>query len=278
MLLLLLYLPALHEGVINLLKRQRDAGAAQVVLLGSSLIGTVHGAPRDFAVSPQVMAQCVDVLGIFPTPCLVAEVGTVASMLGDAQFVAHRHKAVEVVLEEFGLLAQASWDDDFMRWDIPKAMKQAPVGSSISVTDEDFFQEVLLQATEDAQRSENFFRQVGAALMRSGEVLLLAHNQSGHFQGEHLTIGNPRVWIDGGHPDINPDIHAEQALIVAALRRGISFEGADVLVTCFPCRTCANMLARTGLKRLYFHEGYSEHGTGQVLLDHRIELFQVRAQ
>jgi dCMP deaminase len=274
---LLLYLPAFHEGVINLFTRQKEAGATQVVLLGRSLSSKVHGAPRDFAVSPQVMAKFVDVLGIFQLPCLVAETDTLLAMVG-GQFVAHRHRAVEVVLEEVGLLGGASWDNDFMRWDLPAAMKQSPVSSAISVTDEAFFQGVLLLATEDARRSENFFRQVGAAVMRSGEVLLLAHNQSGHFQGEHLILGNPRVWIDGGHPDINPDIHAEQLLIVEALRRGISFEGADALVTCFPCRTCANMLARTGLKRLFFHEGYSQQGTEQVLVDHGIELFQVLAK
>ena len=65
----LLYMPALHEGVIQLLKKWRGSGVERIFVLGKSLTHSVRGVPRDFPVSPETMAACVDTLGIFSIPC-----------------------------------------------------------------------------------------------------------------------------------------------------------------------------------------------------------------
>lgn len=54
-------------------------------------------------------------------------------------------------------------------------------------------------------------------------------------------------------------VHAEQAALCQAAKRGVSLEGATVYVNMTPCRTCAMLLINCGIKRVYavrkYHAG-----------------------
>jgi deoxycytidylate deaminase len=62
-------------------------------------------------------------------------------------------------------------------------------------------------------------------------------------------------------------VHAEMAALTDAARRGVSVEGATLLVTLFPCHNCARHLVASGIRTVYFIEPYPKslapdlHGT-----------------
>jgi len=51
-------------------------------------------------------------------------------------------------------------------------------------------------------------------------------------------------------------IHAEVNLIAKAARAGLSLEGVDIYVTCFPCAVCAKALVQAGVARVFYLEDF----------------------
>jgi dCMP deaminase len=51
-------------------------------------------------------------------------------------------------------------------------------------------------------------------------------------------------------------IHAETNAINQAAKMGVALEGATVYCTCKPCWNCFKNLIQSGIKTIYFREGY----------------------
>lgn len=52
------------------------------------------------------------------------------------------------------------------------------------------------------------------------------------------------------------EVHAEQALISAAARQGVSLKNSELFVTTFPCHLCAKLIVSTGIRKVSFVEPY----------------------
>ncbi len=129
---------------------------------------------------------------------------------------------------------------------------------STSSMDKDFIFQAMEQAFQAAGKATDWWRHVGAALVKNHQVVLLTHNQ--HTPGGYTPYidGDPRsAGRSGQQIEIGTSEHAESTLIAEAAKRGLSTQDCDLYVTTFPCPYCARIIAHAGIKTLYFAEGYT---------------------
>lgn len=269
---LLLYAPVIHQGILNLIER-RSADTSVVYVIGDVLINDVPRAERDFRVPSTAIVAALK--GVLPKHD-IRELSEVTEELRTLDLIANDHEVVRHTVETQFPKSKVTWDHTFLRWDLPAVMKEVPVDVDFTVSNDELFRSWLAQAKELADwGSPNFFRQVGGFLVKDGKILIAGHNSHGHFTHADYWLGNPRVWIDGGHPEIDLDLHSEQAILLEAARQGVSTEGCDIITTTFPCPTCSNLICAAGIARVIFADGYSKGNGQKVLKDHGVQLIRV---
>lgn len=147
---------------------------------------------------------------------------------------------------------------------VPKARK---------VTDEELGMLHIMasvRAREVAERSDDWWRQVGAVVFdeESKEIHLFGFNK--HLPNGHhrYMIGDARSSFGRGHkPELVTAIHAEQMIFVKAIAKRLNLSGLSMYVSTYPCPYCANQIALSGIKKLYFTDGYSVMDQGRKLFE-----------
>jgi dCMP deaminase len=172
-----------------------------------------------------------------------------------------------------------SW---FLRWDWSKSTAQAfiqPEADRVIQKDDASYaqaSERMKQLFKEAKRSSDWWRQVAAmAIARDGRTIV-AYNK--HYPNERAPYvdGDPRDSFNPGEfIEISSAMHAEQAVIAEAARRGICLEGAELYVTTFPCNLCAPWIPTAGFRSVYFTGGYSNLNGQRTLREHGVELIFV---
>ena len=132
-------------------------------------------------------------------------------------------------------------------------------------------------AQSSAQKSSDFWRQVGAVLVgQDGEVISAGSNRHMPDDQTPYIMGDTRgLFHKGQHMELSTAAHAESSLIAKAAKQGISLEGASLYVTDFPCPYCARMIAMSGIKKLYFSKGYAVMDGQEVLKQANIKISKV---
>ncbi|HET7630527.1 MAG TPA: deaminase, partial [Candidatus Saccharimonadales bacterium] len=163
----------------------------------------------------------------------------------------------------------------FLRWDRRNVeINQTVVADRVVGLDS---QDPLIQALyTEADKSSNWWRRVGAAVVHDGEIEALSRNSSMPTDYSSLLDSDPRIIAKRGQSiETSIDIHAEARLIARLARSGRSSSGKDIYVTTFPCPNCAKLIAESGLKRCYFVEGYAMLDGETVLRANSIELIKI---
>ena len=137
--------------------------------------------------------------------------------------------------------------------------------------------EMMKDAFIQANYSNDWWRQVGAIFAKDGKTLISTYNQHLPSTQEQHFNGDPRSLFSSGEAiELTSSIHAEALAVARAAAQGIALAGADLFVTTFPCPVCAKLIAKTGIKRLYFSEGYAVLDGLAVLKSAEIEIIQVQ--
>lgn len=98
-----------------------------------------------------------------------------------------------------------------------------------------------------AQRSKDPSTQVGAVIVRGGDILSTGYN--GMPAG---LIETPERWERPTKYALV--VHAEENALLRAARNGISIKGATLYVSLFPCAKCARVIANSGIRELVFNK------------------------
>lgn len=93
-------------------------------------------------------------------------------------------------------------------------------------------------------------KQVGAVLAKEGRILNIGYN--GTISG----MSNTCECEDGSTSEFT--LHAEQNVITHCARKGIPTEGATLYITHSPCKTCAKLIAQSGIKEVVYSEFYKD--------------------
>lgn len=255
---ILMYLPVIHAGYERFLAKHYDADS--ILILGESFIAESKELSKEIrALSPQVAADYLNSTGRFPT-VQVIERNDASVLTQDSTIVVPDEQAVREVVSSLHLVEQGievTYEKTFLRWDREWAKQGKPVHWDSIVTVDEMHVCLALEAISEAQRSSDWWRQVGAVLI-APEAVLEAHNE--HLPNEYTPYLNsdPRNALKKGTDmDLFTAIHAEANVIAQAAARGLKTRGAYMYVTTFPCPNCANLIAVSGIKRLFFSGGYT---------------------
>src|SRR5690606_10170342 len=128
----------------------------------------------------------------------------------------------------------------------------------------------------EANKSSDWWRRVGAAIVKDGGILVSAYNK--HLPTEHTPYvnGDPRnAFSKGVNIELSSAIHAEALAISEMAKKGIPLEGTSMYVSTFPCPVCAKLIASSGIKKVYYYEGYSMLDGEDVLRSKGVEIIRV---
>jgi deoxycytidylate deaminase len=169
------------------------------------------------------------------------------------------------------------FDRTFLRWD--RAWSTAtdrPADFDGTVTADEVSRGFARRAVKEAQRSSDWWRQVGAVVVRGDEVIDTTHNDHRPTEYSPYVNGDPRNDFSRGlRADLSTALHAEAAIVARAARDGRSLAGADIYVSTFPCPACARLIAEAGFKRCYFVGQYAVLDGDTIMRAAGVELIWV---
>lgn len=187
-----------------------------------------------------------------------------------------------VIKEKYLQSKRVTFVDTFLRWDwnksvgftpaIPEADRVIQKGCAETEKISRYFQTLV----QEQFKSSDWWRQVAAmAICRDGQTIV-AHNK--HLPNEYVPYidGDPRNNFSAGeYIEVSSALHAETGIITEAAKTGVVLDGADLYVTTFPCGGCANQIAVSGIRRIFFTGGYSNLNGVKTLRDANVELIYV---
>ena len=243
----LVYIPALHAGILQFLSESDGT----IWVLGPEVISLID---EEFdylrkeirALSPEQALQAVSaVLPQRNSELLTLEQLAELNAKG-TKILLPKEDIFEWLAAEKLPKASISFSPTFLRWNRTNTVEQHDSKTPIA------------KAFEVADHSSDWWRQVGCALVKDGEIIRTAFNH--HLPSPYTPYidSDPRnSFHKGENIDLSTAIHAEAALIADAAREGVSLDDTTLYVTTFPCPTCAKLIAASGIKKLYYSEGYS---------------------
>jgi len=167
------------------------------------------------------------------------------------------------------------WASVFLRWDSASIVAEVPV-EGVLVSADSFDIAMMQEAYQEAKKSGDWWRQIGAVLVKNNEILIRGFNKDLPSDHTPYQVGEVRDFFRAGEKqELASTIHAEENIIAKAAKSGISVEGTSLYVTTFPCPVCAKLIACSGIKNLYFAEGGSNFDAKKVLESAGVALVQV---
>jgi len=274
--ILILYVPVLHEGYINIFSECRKFVSA-CYILGDEFIKEFTFLEKEIrAIEPGVIRGLVDSLGFFEKVEVLdrrnaerifpIEKGVITANESVSRRFAEKYLSSEIV----------NYVPVFLRWDEKSVFSQEVVHYDRE-EDGEKYRLMMDTACKEAGKSSDWWRRVGAVAVRDGNILITEYNH--HLPSEHTpyVFGDPRDSITAGtRSDLSSAIHAEQAIIAEAAKKGIPLEGADIYVSVFPCPVCAKLIASAGFKRCFFGSGHASLDGEKVLEAAKVEIILVK--
>jgi dCMP deaminase len=265
------YVPALHAGYVAFFERHKDT---PIFVLGKSFIDAYPRLNRDLrALKPQESAQALCALGFTATVLEIADVEKTPSF---SSIILPDEDVSRDFAEKYLQGREAVFESVFLRWDGKMPDRQKEVSPDRVTSTEELDREFMKEAVTEGQRSPDWWRQIGGVLVKDGKALFKAHTQ--HFPSDHALdiFGTPRSNYDAGErPDVYIAMHGEAGLIAEAAKAGVATSGAFIYTSTFPCINCAFLIARSGIAKVYYKEGYSNLDSEGVLKSAGVEIIFV---
>jgi dCMP deaminase len=141
---------------------------------------------------------------------------------------------------------------------------------------DDYFMEI---ARLVATRSTCLRRQVGAVVVREKRILATGYNGAPKGLSHCLDIGCLREQMQiphGERHELCRGIHAEQNAIIQAATSGANIDGAVIYSTHFPCSLCMKMIINSGIKKIFYVEGYPDDLSKSLCKEANLKLVRLK--
>ncbi len=263
------YISVLHRGYLDFLRLHP---LDELLLLSPEVIPPqIEYLRKDLrAVSPQEMQKALTALAVAPQ----VEVATVERLLelntGTDLLLLPDEDISQAVVDQY--LSQAEKDGRislapvFLRWDKKTATEEKMPSTEHEIPADALLEKWFGMAYREAGKSSDWWRHVGAVIVRDGAPLVTGFNQHEPSEQEPYLDGDARALFHAGEQlDLTTAIHAEASVIGHAARAGIPLAGAQMYVTTFPCPTCAKLIVASGISSLFFSEGYAVFDGERIL-------------
>lgn len=164
----------------------------------------------------------------------------------------------------------------FLRWD-RRNVQDVDLETKDIISASAFSRSMMARAIRKSKQSSDIWRRVGAAIVTSEKkVIGPIENHAEPSQQTPLIEGDPRnIFNRGVAIEMSLFTHAEASLIAEAARTGQKLEGAEIYVTTFPCPACAKLIARSGIKKCYYSQGYAVLDGKRILDEYLVKIIKV---
>lgn len=269
------YVPALHAGYRAFFAAYPKA---DLYVLGNSLRTLTPNLDRDIrALSPQDAAKALESLWLGNEVHVLEKANVRETLKPYTTFILPDEDVSHDFAKKFLIRRKVTYASVFLRWDKMISTTEHIVAPNRVVSHRAQDLKRLREAAREATHSPDWWRQVGAVLVKGAKVVLRAHNRHLPHSGTTGMMGDPRSNFNAGeHPEIYLSIHAEADLIAQAARDGVSLKGAELFVTTFPCANCARLIARSGITRVYYAQGYSRLDAEYIFKAAGVEIVRVQ--
>lgn len=268
---LIAYIPVFHQGYINLIE---DEKPDKIFLISKEIVNQFE---KDFpylsrsflhAVGDNIIESFLRIY--FPhIQVLVVNIANlkdlISSLTDNCQIILPQEDVSEYFRNSFLLGAYKGeiifTNKYFLRWNQHSTKSERePVPDEV-VSSVPFDLETLRKtAYDEAHKSADWWRQVGAVLFeeKTGKVILFSHNKHLPYQNLPNVCGDARAHFNPGEsPELVTAIHAEQLILMNALRQHLDISKLSLYSTTYPCPVCAKLIAFSGVSKLYYSEGYA---------------------
>lgn len=273
--IIIAYIPVLHEGYYKLFKNHPDAST--LYIFGDDVIHEFAHLDRDIRrISPSLVKEAIKAWNIFDT----VEILTLEKIKEIAKdktpLVVSDDDLTQELISKYFSKNPVEKDTIFLRWDKKTSINPEKVHSDLTVSKKDFDKKMIALAKEEGSKSKDWWRRIGAVAIKNGKIIHKIHNK--YVPSDHIAYdeGDPRSNFKSGvHLESSLAFHSEAALVAWAAKEGVSLKGADVYVDTFPCPPCAKQLAYSGIRRLYYRNGYKVLDGERVLKSQGVEIIFV---
>lgn len=273
------YIPVLHQGYIRFLSSQH---IDVLLLLSPEVIpADIEYLHKDIrAVSVADMQRVVQSLGMIPQVEIATdEVLRAFIANAEVRFILPNDDISGVLVAKYFSRISASqieFSPIFLRWDKKNATENKLPVFEQDISSDELVKTMFDRAYHEAGKSSDWWRHVGAVVVRDGQPLLTAYNRHLPSEEQQYFDGDARALFHAGEQiELTTAIHAEANLIAHAARAGLALEGCELFVTTFPCPPCAKLIAASGIKKLYFAEGYAVFDGEEILKSANVEIIKV---
>ena len=280
--ILILYVPVIHKGYIDLLGKYKNI-VDTIYLIGDDIVTKI---------SPYKEIRCIhastvwDFLNHTVTIPLFSsiEIFSVESdprtFSGKEVITLSNEVCSAFAAQYLGAARSVTFDSDFLQWDGSLVYSRSNVHYDRVSTDA-YDQAIMDTAIHESKKSSDWWRRVGAVVIHSSfpkeTTFLKTHNTHVPHEYTPYMNGDPRDFVEAGKDShLTSALHAEQAIIAAAARHGISLEGLSLYITTFPCPVCAKLIAASGIKKLFYATGHASLDGETVLRSAGIEIILVQ--
>lgn len=271
----MLYIPVLHRGYTNFFERHREV--LSINLIDPALVGGLGYLHKDIrALSIDQSIEVVRSLRLFPEVHRLTLDRLEELVATGDELICVDDDISRALVSRFGFGSRVTFDNVFLRWHRGNVSKEEQIVPDEETSFNALHQDAMRDALLFANRSHDWWRQVGGVLTTLSGEKLYAWNRHVPLDVNLYMDGDPRTLGSGGVGiELSTAIHAEAALIAEAARRGIATNGADLYVTTFPCPPCAYLIAFSGVRNLYYHSGYSLVSGRDVLAARGVRIVRV---
>jgi dCMP deaminase len=276
---LITLVPAIHSGYLNFFKKHKGA---ELFIVGKDFLKDFPKLERDIRKGEdESIKKMIESLKIFKK-VQVLDRKNIGIIFSDKKI-----NYFKIIMPEDNILREISlkylpkfkikFENIFLRWAWKNATHiKHKISTSGTLTKDKFAKTIIKDLFEEAKKSSDWWRQIASALVIDGKVVKTTYNH--HLPTDHNLdlYGDPRSNFDAGeHPDKYTSIHSEASMIAWAAKEGVSLNGATLYVTTFPCGNCSKLIAESGIKKIYFKEGYSVLDADNVLKKFGVKVYRV---
>ena len=268
------YVASPHAGYLKLFRKYEGAW---LYILGRDLQGEFPELVRHLpGVGADEASTMISALGIFHDVRILWP-SNIPMAKRFKKIVMPDEVVARALTQKYFADVEVTFDDSWkLRWDWGTASANKRPEGEVTISRLEFDQRMMCDAILEARKSSDWWRQIGAVLVKDVKILFTAYNQHLPSEQSAYVEGDPRSsFAPGERIDVSLALHAEMNIIAQAARAGVSTEGCDLYVTTFPCPPCANACASIGLKRLYYYEGYSLVAGAESLRSRGVEIIRV---
>ena len=252
--ILILHIPVIHKGFLDFLNRIKGE-VSKIYMIDEELQRELSDIKPDIAsIDAKTAKELLEKIGFQDISILSKE--NLEEVKG-GEIILVQNEISRNLEDKYLRGEKIEWSSVFLRWDKAQVLAEIPL-DNVQKSKDPFDVKMMEEAEEEAKKSGDWWRQIGAVLVKDKKIIARSYNQGVPTDNSPYQVGSIRDFFKAGEKqELSPTIHAEQKMISEAAKEGVKIKGTSLYITHFPCSLCAKLIGWAGIKQLYFSEGAS---------------------